>query len=305
MEVKQRTEPRGGYIAMTGCAALLVAAVPNASAVGQIQLTDGASTAHVDLISQAGVYDWVVGGQDQLDQQWWWIQTGGQRVSLDALGVSAVSQPALNRATVTYGGPGGLYSVQVSYELTGTSGGSGEALLKESVVIANASGSPLNLSLFLYSDFNLGGTADDRVSLGGMNDSSPPFSSTVGWFEAQQFDALVNHGAIFNFRPRLGELGLGSAILDKLNNTTLALASNAGSVLPPTIGASGLSQFGPVGPGDAAYAVQWDFTIAANDSAIVGVDKRVSVVPEPTAAALGLLGLAGLLVRRSVAKSAA
>jgi hypothetical protein len=289
---------------MTGCAVLLVAAVPNASAVVPVELTDGSSKALIDPASQAGVFDWVVGGQDQLEKQWWWIQTGGQRVSLDALGVSSVSQPALNRATVTYGGPAGAYSVQVSYELTGTGGGSAEALLKESVVIANASGAPLNISLFLYSDFNLGGTADDSVSLWGMNDSSPPFSSTVGWFEAQQSDALASHGAIFNFRPRLGELGLGSGILDKLNNTTAALASNAGSVLPPTIGASGLSEFGPVGPGDAAYALQWDFTIAANNSAIVGVDKRVSVVPEPTVAALGMVGLAALLVRRSFGRSA-
>jgi hypothetical protein len=297
MEVTKRTDSRGGAIAMTGCAALLAVATPT-FAVGNVQLTDGASKALLDPATQAGVYDWVVGGQDQLQKQWWWLQTGGQRFSLDALGAPVVSQPDVNRAILTYGGPGGAYSVQISYELKGTGLASGQALLKESVVIANTSGAPLNLSLFLYSDFNLGGAPDDSVSLFGMNDATPPFSSTVGWFEAQQSDALVSHGAIFNFRPLVGEIGLGSSILDKLNNTTSPLASNAGAVLAPTVGATGLSEFGPVGPGDVAYALQWNFTIATNNAAIVGVDKRVAVIPEPAVATLGLLGLAGLLIRR-------
>ena len=39
-----------------------------------VSLTSGGSTATVDLGSSAGMYNWAVNGQNQLNQQWFWYQ---------------------------------------------------------------------------------------------------------------------------------------------------------------------------------------------------------------------------------------
>jgi len=286
---------------LLGCLGGALVATP-AMADAPIQLTDGSADVYISPDTASGVYDWVVSGQDHLEQEWWWLETGGVRLSLDELTLSGTSMPLANKAVTTYTNATVGYSVQVTYELTGGDFASGQSLLKEAVSIVNHTGSALEISLFLYSDFDLGGTAgDDEASLLGMNDDDFPFGTTVGWFQAYQSDSGNSQRTIINGKPLLGELGTGTSLVDKLNNTTLALDSSAGVVLPLTAGATELAEFGPVGPDDVAYAFQWDFNIANGDSAGVGVDKQLDVtpIPEPTTAVLGLLGLAALCRARS------
>lgn len=57
---------------------------------------------------------------------------------------------------------------------------------------------------------------------------------------------------------------------------------------------------GPIGPGDATWAFEWDFTIAAGSSVGISKDKYLSIgtVPEPSVLALISLGLLAFGVQR-------
>ena len=260
-----------------------------------VQLVDLGSEVWINPDSQAGVYDWIVSGQDQLYQQWYWVEVNGQRFSIDAIGPAVVSQPTANTAVATYNDAVNNFSLEVSFELTGTDFASAQSLLKEAVTIQNNSGSDLNISLVMYSDFDLGNTlVDEAASLWGLNDSHFVFGDTKGWTTATQTNGVYSHSAIFNGWPLLGEIGVFDATLTKLNTTLDPLDADASAVLPLTAGSTTLSEYGPFGPGDMTYAVQWDFVIVDGDSAGIGVDKRL-VTPEPGTAMLSLIGLVMLL----------
>jgi len=102
-----------------------------------------------------------------------------------------------------------------------------------------------------------------------------------------------------------GALSLGEAVVSPSANngevapydqTLLKLNNNAVDSLNGVLG--------PMGPGDNTFAFQWDFIIAPNGSQVISKVKslQVQVVPEPTAAALGLLGIGVLVGRRCLKK---
>ena len=273
------------------CVGLTLTLAMEAQAV--VQLTDGTSVVNIDPDTQAGVRDWLVGGEDQLFQQWWWVEVNGSRFSIDAIGSPVVSNPSADKASAIYTDLVNGFVLEIAFELAGTA--SNQSLLKELVTIRNTSGNNLDISLVMYSDFDLAGTeGGDTASLLGLNDSVFPFGSTVGWERATQADGAYSHSAIWNGLPRLGELDFYNNTLTKLTSTLNPLSDDAGVVLPPTVGATSLSEYGPLGPGDTTYAIQWDFSLPAGASDGVGVDKRL-VTPEPTTALLSLVGLAMLL----------
>lgn len=277
------------------CFCVGVAFAPANGSAQLVTLIDGSSEAQILPDSQAGVFNWSVNGEDQLSQQWYWVQVNGQRFSIDALTLGSVSQPALNKSTLSYTDGANGYDLTASFELTGAGV---ESLLKETVTIQNNSGSPLEISLVMYSDFDLNGTAGgDSASLFGLNDSDVIFGNTVGWAQAAQSDGIYEHTAIFNGWPLLGEVDFFANTLNKLNGGLDPLSLDAGSDLPATAGATSLSEYGPVGPGDVTYAIQWDFEIPAGDVAGIGIDKRL-VTPEPGTAMLTFLGMLVLLRAR-------
>jgi MYXO-CTERM domain-containing protein len=183
-----------------------------------------------------------------------------------------------NSATITYSTA--AFDLSIQYLLTGGSGGSGLADLNEDIAIVNNSGGVLDFHIFQYSDFNLEGTAGgDNVLL---FPSSSPFQLAYQWEATTGLsESIVQNNPFADG----GEVGFTPSIVSKLSDGNTDNLSGAA---------------GPVGPGDVSFAFQWDFSIADGDTKTISKLKNlnINVVPEPTSAALGLLGLGFLVARR-------
>jgi hypothetical protein len=270
---------------VTTCLSSLAVAVScltptSSSAVVGYSLVDGGSTAYVDVGSAAGMYHWDLGfGGNQLNQQWFWYRIGtGLAQPINAIGTPIVSVNSANWIDVTYTSTSGpLFSLTVSYVLTGGGVGSGTALIKENITVLNQSGGTINnFNLFQYSDFNLLGTpGGDSVSINGSLDS-----------------VIQSEGSA----------GIGEVITDPFaNRAEAALVNNTLNNLN-TVAGYNLNNNLAAGPGDVAWSFQWIADIDNNEELAIVKDKgvRITVIPEPSVLALVALslGLAGTLRRR-------
>jgi hypothetical protein len=232
-----------------------------------ITLVNNNSTAQVDTASQSGMFNWFVDGHDYLAQQWFWYRVGssGPESAINTISAPSITTPNAQTLYTRYNN--GSYGVEVDYVLTGFAPGSGQSHVTESISITNGTAQPLNFHFFQYSDFDLG--AADTVqlgkSLGGLfNEADQSGGGTL--FSETDVTPGANHGEASLFPTTLNELNDGA---------TTTLNDNAG----------------PVGPGDATWALQWDFTIAPGSS--VGISKqKILTVPEPSCVALVSAGLA-------------
>ena len=238
-----------------------------------VTLTDNNSVAQVNVGSQAGMFNWFVQGQDQLAQQWFWYSIGNTAPqSIDTISAPTISLYNGTRGlSVMYNN--GSYSVSIDYLLSGGSvvgpGQFAASDIGENIRILNQTANPLSFKFYQYSDFDLGGLGNDTVQLG---------QNLRGLFnEASQTDPLagltetvVTPGAIH------GEANLFPTTLATLNN----------GINPVTLN----DTVGPVGPGDATWALEWDFVINPGATALISKDKYLTVlIPEPSS--LTLLGL--------------
>jgi len=252
--------------------ALLATVSPSQAQI--ITLTDNNSVAQIDPTSQLGMFNWTVNGQNSLSQQWFWYRVGatGPEQSIDAISAPTISTPDSRTLNTSYSNGSRSYGVAVHYQLTGSALGSQSSRIDEGITITNPRAVSLDFHLFQYSDFDLGGTAGgDTVRL--MTDGSGKFVQalqTDGIFRATENS--VTPGADH------GEAGLFNATLVRLND---GLASTLND------------NPGPVGPGDATWALEWDLTIAPFGTASISMVKTLAV-PEPSALALAAFGLIGL-----------
>jgi len=234
-----------------------------------LTLTDAGSIAQINTGSQAGMYNWSVGGMNQLQQQWFWyrIGTAGPEQSINTISAPTITQTTPNQANVLYGNS--VFSVDVSYVLTGNTASSG---LNESIRIINKTASNLDLHFFQYLDFNLlGQTTNQSVVL---NASAARATQTF-------LSGRASEVATPNANHREAALfGLTLSSLNDVNPTTLNDNLMAG-------------------PGDVTFAFQWDFTIAAGGSQLI---SKIVTVPEPSAIVLMALGLVAFTLRRAGAK---
>jgi len=255
------------------------AAVLSSSA--QVVLKDGNAEVSIDPNSQNGVSDWVVDGRDYLQKQWLWYRVGETaEASIDTLILSGITPIGTDQATLSYSGNG--FDLSVTYSLLGGPLLSGVSDLAEQIEVINTSGGLLDFHLFLYSDFDLGGTAgDDVVTSVGW---SPFPMSSPGYNSVKQEEDLDLQQTTFGTFADRAEAELVGVTLGHLNDGAPSSLLNSG------VG------FGPTPAGDMTYAFQWDLALGVGGSEIIGVDKRLDIVPipEPAAAALFLLGLTAL-----------
>jgi hypothetical protein len=251
-----------------------------------INLLNNNSTAAINTGSSAGMFNWSVAGQNQLQQQWFYFRvgsTGGEAP------INTISAPV----NTTFNGTRGVstvyansqYSIQVDYQLTGgvlNPGGANVSDMSETITITKApTVSSLDFHFFQYSDFDLGGPGNDTVSL-----------SKIGslYYLAQQTDPLAGMVETVNSPgANHGEVGAVPSILNELTDG-----------LPTTLNDGA----GPAGPGNVAWALEWDFTLNASmPSIIISKDKSLSIVPEPAPWALISVGviLFALYKRRAMA----
>jgi len=251
--------------------------MPEAAAQTSV-LTDGNSSVSIDPGSQAGVDNWAVEGQNQLNTGWFWYRVGnsGTAASIDTISAATVSQPAAGTLATSY--QNNQFSLQVVYSLVGGATGSGTSDLAEQVRIQNLTSAPLAFNFFQYSAFALGGANNQNVQLG---------KNLQGKFN----QASVNSGNVLITESVDGAFSPGA------NHGEAALFNSTLNNLQNTPGYN-LNDNPAAGPGKATWALQWNNNIAANgtlaiseDLNIVGVS--VSPVPEPPVWSVLSIGLIG------------
>lgn len=246
----------------------LAAIEPSQAAIFVMQ--DRNSEVSVDSGSQAGMYEWLVGGNDQIAKQWFWIGAGNNpEQSLDTLTLVSSSlsngnaDPLPERLSLTYAEARGQYEVIVDFVLTGGSASSGVSDVAEIIRIRNTSQGAIDFRFYQYVDLDLLGTPDNDVAQI-LN------SNAVG-----QTDGVSGVSeTVIAPRPTHYEVALYPTTLDKLNDG-----------LPTTLSDAA----GPVF-GNATWAFEWDFRLGSGGTYIISKDKRL-LVPEPGSAALAVVGL--------------
>ena len=258
---------------------LIAANVANGQVV---TLTSGNSSATVDLGSQAGMGNWLINGQNQLNQQWFWYRIDGDapgQHSIDTLGTPTFASNGF-QVDATY--TSARFSLEITYTLLGGSPGGSDwtSDIKENISIVNLTGSQLNFHFFQYSDFALGGTFGGETA--NIFQNGGFFSKANVTKAGSQLSETIDQPL-----ANEAEADIGSNTLNRLNsglNYTLNNTLNSG----------------PDDNLDATWALQWDFSIDPFGTADVIKDKKLSVAPVPEPGALSLLGLgaAAFILRR-------
>ena len=238
-------------------------------------MTDGDAVAHVDELSPSGMNSWTVDGTSELNQQSFWFRIGNSAAqqAVYSLALKNISQDQPNALTTEHANS--QFDFTVNYTLTG--GSSGSARMNEVISIQNLRNTTLDFHLFQYADFDLAGTkTGDTISLGSVGGLFTSASQTDGGLTAVEvLGTGANHG----------QAALGNVLYSTLT-----------SGKPTTLNGTA----GPLGPGDAVYAFEWDLTIAPKACFTMSLDKYILpvTVPEPSTLTLAALGLVALFRRR-------
>ncbi|MGH7993003.1 MAG: hypothetical protein ACREDQ_05770 [Limisphaerales bacterium] len=258
--------------------------VGTASAAPLYTLSSGNSSASIDVESQTGMYNWMVDGQNQLNQQWFWYRTAnsGPAASIDTISSPTASLLTACILSTTYANA--QFSVNVLYSLVGGAPGSGTSDLSEQISIQNLTRSTLSFDFFQYADFNLGGTPNNdtgQLDQNGKKYGGVTQYNSPGCRVSENVDAAVSQPANF------GQIGTGSGA----SSTILNLLKNSGFTHLNDQNNT------PPGGGNVNWGLEWDANIAPGGTYIISKDLNiegvagVAPVPEPAAGTFVLMGL--------------
>lgn len=275
----QQKNFRNFGLVLTAAGAIGLCASAKATPSTIYTLTDGGSTARIDADSGVGMFDWEVGGQDQLEKQWFYYRAGNATLAAPINTISASSLLYLTGNTLITSYTNSAFTLTISYVLTGGSQGANSADILETITVLNTSGAALDFSLFQYSNFDLLGTpGGDTVTF-------------TGW------DGVVQKEGVF---------GIQEGIIQPTASFREAALTGSGGTLDnlANIANYNLNNNGGPLPGDVTWAFQWDYQIPAGQSLDVYKDKTLIApqVPEPTSAMLLAVGVGVLALRRRMAR---
>jgi hypothetical protein len=268
-------------LSVLGLAGLFLAAAMPAMAVPTVyNLTDDNSSISVDLDGGTGINAWTVDAITHLETQWFWYRTGAMT---DEASISTLTLTANKGATdtnfdtkddtayVKYTDAVAGFTVELRTSLDGGAAGDGSSTLAEQVTIKNTGAANLTFHFFQYTDFNLGGTPnDDTIQI----DGSLP-DSIFQWDSKNRGDTVVVPQANFY------EAGDATTLLNKFITSD---------------GSTTLSNVAAAGPGDVAWALQWDRIIQPGKTFQIVIGKEIT--PEPATMAILVLGGAGLFLAK-------
>jgi hypothetical protein len=260
----------------TGVACVAMCLSIGAAQAQIINLNSGNSTVSIDTGSQAGMYNWLVAGQDQLAQQWFWYRIGnsGPEASIDTISAPVNNQISGSILQSTYANS--TFSATILYSLVGGTSSSGASDVSEQISIQNLTSSTLSYHFFQYANFDLGGTPNndsgDLDRLGRMYSGVIQYNGN-GCQISENVDTVVSRPA------NEGQIGNGSTILNSLNNGTATTFNGSTSTT-----------------GNINWGLEWDVNIAAGGTLIISKDLNitggpVTGAPEPGTWSLVLLGM--------------
>jgi hypothetical protein len=257
-------EPK--WLLCTLCAAASLLIVPGRLSAQLVTLSDGGSSATVDVGSSAGMNSWNLQGQNQLQQQWFWYSVNGGPVqAINALGGLSYSQDGHNNfLDVSYGNS--QLSVDVQYALTSL--GAQSADMSETLAVNNLSGQNINsLKFYQFSHFNLLQSGNNSVQIFGSPGNYSYVQQTSGATAIQE--AITSPSAT-------------AAEAAYYNQTLVNFAGNNGYDLNNNQSA---------GPGDVTWSFEWSQSLGAGQELDIFKDKTLSISPIPEPSTLGLLAV--------------
>jgi len=259
-----------------------ISAGPQARAANVV-LTDGNSSVTIDPTSPAGVENWSVNGQNQLNQEWFWFRTGNKagQSSLDSLGtpvttlLDTTGDGQDDTAEFVYGPSNGI-QITLTYSLTGGQNGSKTSDLTDTLEINNEGSKAIKLHLYQYANFNLAdSTTGQTVTIANSNTATVQGngekSQTVVGGQASEYEAAIY-----------------PSLLDHISSSTTSYT---------------LADVATSPSGDGEWGFQWDTTIPMCGSYIITGDQlltgtSIPVVPEPVSGPVAVMGLSSLFMIR-------
>lgn len=243
-------------------------------------LFDRGASAVISLTGSTGGMNFLStdGQTSKLRLQGFWFRTAGmdREFNIATLALTGFFSSDTNSFTdirhdtlaLQYSGLG--FNIQPTWTLRGGNAGSGRADVLELIAINNTGQTPLVISFFQYSNFVLStqaGPFDFAQIVGGQHNTAQ-----------QQGNAGFLSETVVTPAPTRYSAGDANALLALLENNSVDNLDNNAAF----------------GPGNAAWAYQWDLVIPVGGTVLISKDK--SLIPTPGASAL--LAVGGLVAMR-------
>jgi len=258
---------------------ILLASLSQSEAANPYTWSSGNSSMTVDYLTGGGLTSWTVDGNNQVSQQWFYYRTGGGPGPVSPIN-NISGSPTVSTTSglkVTYNST--PFLVRVQYSLTGNSAGSGQSGGSETVtIINNSSSTPLLFDLYQFSHFTLADSSGNESVSIQTGSGNPDFSA---WQYNSSGTSHINDiaSALPTETSLHAEASTGNLTMAEMNGAGFThLNGNLNAV------------------GNVTFAYEWNFNIGAGGSETISIP--LLIVPEPSALALGALGIAALAVWR-------